>query len=79
MNEKIPQKLWIIVDKRGTILEKANLVRTSADNLEPDVPLFSVWRDRSSAIETVIAIKANMSKETWDTWQFRVVKYALAK
>ena len=79
MKNKPPSVLWVIIDKRGTILEKDGLQRTSERNMVPDCPGFSMWRNKSSAIEIIRQIKAKMTKECWDTWKFKIIKYKIDK
>jgi hypothetical protein len=74
-----PDRLWIIIDMRGTILEKEDLVRTTERNIVPGVPGFSMWKDRESARETIRSIKARMTKAAWNTWKLKAVKYELRK
>ena len=69
--------LWILVDKRGSILETGTLLRPDTSNLfAPTYPLETIWRNRSSARQQLSKIRNWMTKECWDTWKFQVVHYA---
>lgn len=70
-----PKQLWVIVDKRGQILEKAELARTSERNMVPDWPGFSFWKKKCYAEEIIRQTKSKMTKSAWDTWKFKAVKY----
>jgi len=74
MNVKSYKTLWVLVDKRGTILEHSKLRECSLKN-GVQVPQFTFWRNRSSARWQVEQIRKDMTQEVWDTWEFRVVQY----
>jgi len=78
MNLKPYTNLWVLVDKRGTILETGSLLRPTPSNLLAScVPMETIWRDRYSARHQKAKIKQWMTKDCWDTWKFRVVKYKM--
>ena len=65
--------IYVLVDKRGTILEHSSLRKATIESAE--IPINTIWRNRVSAKYQRDAIKKNMTKEVWETWKFRVVKY----
>jgi hypothetical protein len=71
------KRLWVLVDKRGTILEHSQLRKASLKHGD-EVPGFSFWKNRSSAQWQIRDIRKSMTPEAWKTWQFRPVQYKRA-
>jgi hypothetical protein len=67
-------RLWVLADKRGTILEANSLRPTSLEH-GAGVPLCSFWRSRGDAIGQIKKIKDNMTPDAWETWQIKARQY----
>ena len=76
------QSLWVLVDKRGDILERDKLRPTSLEE-GAGLPLETFWGNRESAYHQRKKIKECMTKGGWqggwDYWKFRVVQYKMVK
>lgn len=72
MRKALPH-LFVLVDKRGVVLEQERLRRTTAKRA--GVPLQTTWSSREGAKIALDAIKEEMTREVWETWQFRIVQY----
>lgn len=68
------KRVWVLVDKRGTILEHSELRKASLKH-GAEVPLFTCWGTREAARNQVTKIRNDMTQEAWKTWMFRVVRY----
>lgn len=66
--------IWVLVDKRGDILEEDSLTSTSLEN-GAGVPRETFWMTRSAARFQLDEIKNDMTEEAWNTWKFRTERY----
>lgn len=70
--------LWVLVDKRGTILERNHFPERGSlrdGTYKTAEPQFSFYGDRATARWQIAALRADMTAEAWKTWQFKAVKY----
>ncbi len=77
VEEDSPERIWVLVDKHGKILEKADLRKASLNSRE--VPVFTYWVNQASAEHQLTAIKEMSTVYCWNTWEFRVVMYYTLK
>jgi hypothetical protein len=73
MNKPL-DKFWVIVDKRGTILERGAMRKASVKN-GAELPMFTLWGNRVSARHEIKKIKSQMGKEAWESWKFYPKQY----
>jgi hypothetical protein len=64
---------WVLVDKRGKIIEKDDLRPTEFG--KAGCPNETFWKYKSHAEEVRKQIREKMGEAIWGTWQLRVVKY----
>ena len=65
-------QLWIVVDKRGQVLDHGTWVLHGFPQCQFPGDVFA---NRSSARFVRDKMRKWMTKEVWDTWKFRVVGF----
>ena len=71
-------RLWVLVDKRGTILSRGDLQRfqyLDDGACKYDIPACTIWSSKANAVEIRRQIRSNMAADAWKTWKFRIVEY----
>lgn len=72
--------MWFIATKHGELLGRGWIQKpTSYNTTIPVLPPFNMYTTRDYARLVVKEIKSKMTKEVWDTWKLKVIRYRRVK